>query len=248
MSDHYLTAGSNGYVRPPASDLDDLLLSTDIVASLLQDLVGAAVATFRGQLSAGITLDRGGHPATVASSDARTAQYDEVQYALNQGPCLIAMHAQTIVLVDDLAGDERFDEFRPRALALGLRSSLSLPLTGHGAAVGALNLYSGRAHAFGAAEQQQAQRFADEASRAVKLAMRLVRSVQVSAELQTELASRTVLNQAMGIIMGQYRCDPRTALGVLQSASRNRDLDLDLIAAQVVASAGTGTAGPIAPG
>jgi hypothetical protein len=245
MSDHHPTSGSNGFVRRPASDLEDLLLSTDIVASLLQDLVGAAVATFRGQFSAGITLDRGGRPATVASSDARTAQYDEVQYALNQGPCLIAMHAQTIVLVDDLAGDERFEEFRPRALALGVRSSLSLPLTGQGAAVGALNLYSGRAHAFGAVEQEEAQRFADEASRAVKLAMRLVRSVQISGELQAELASRTALDQAIGVIMGQYRCDARTALGVLRAASRSRNLDLDLIAAQVVASAGW--AEPIPP-
>ena len=42
-------------------------------------------------LSCGITLEPNGRPMTVASTDALAAQVDEVQYGLDQGPCLHAL-------------------------------------------------------------------------------------------------------------------------------------------------------------
>ncbi len=48
-------------------------------------------------LSCGITLEPNGRPMTVASTDALAAQVDEVQYGLDQGPCLHALGTGTQV-------------------------------------------------------------------------------------------------------------------------------------------------------
>lgn len=218
----------------PARELQDLLLSTEDVENFLAQLIGLAVASIGGDISAGVTVERDGHPATVASSDERAAQYDEIQYGHDDGPCLTAMRANKMVLIDDLSQDQRFGSYRQRALALGVRSSLSLPLSGGQHTIGALNLYSRRTHAFGARAQSEAKRFTDEASRALNLAVRLAHHVEISDQLRTALTSRTVIDQTIGIIMGQNRCDADVAFGVLRTASQNRNVKLKVVAAEII--------------
>ncbi|QTE27801.1 GAF and ANTAR domain-containing protein [Pengzhenrongella sicca] len=221
-----------------AGELRDLLLATESVEAFLQQLVGIAVEAIGEDVSAGITVARSGHPATVASSDADAAQFDEVQYGPDQGPCLTAMRANKVVLIQDMASDERFSKYRMRALSLGARSSMSLPLAGGNEAVGALNLYSRAPHTFGPRAQAQAQRFADEASRALSLAVHLVRGVEVTDQLRAALTSRTIIDQAIGIIMGQNRCSADVAFGVLRNASQNRNVKLRTVATEIVTAVG----------
>ena len=217
-----------------ARELQDLLLATDDVEDFLQHVIGLAVTTIGGDISVGVTVSRDGHPATVVSSDERAAQYDEVQYGFDEGPCLTAMRSGTVVLIEDLAEDQRFSRYRPRALALGVRSSLALPLDGGVHGIGALNLYSRHAQAFGPRAQAEAKRFADEVSRALNLAMRIAHHVEISDQLRAALTSRTVIDQTIGIIMGQNRCDADTAFDVLRNASQNRNVKLRIVAAEII--------------
>lgn len=108
--------------------------------------------------------------------------------------------------VDDPATDDRWGSYQMPALGHGVRSSLSLPLRVDHSVIGALNLYATEPGAFGAAEQLASQRFADEAARALGLAVRLAEHAEMSADLRDALASRAVIDQALGIIMGQRRC------------------------------------------
>ena len=235
MSDSYdPKVDPDGEARHPASELQDLVLATENVENFLQRLVEIAAKALGGGISAAVTVSRYGRPATVASSDVYAAQFDEVQYGHNEGPCLTAMRAGKSVLIDDLAADERFSEYRPRALSLGVRSSLSLPLNGGNHAVGALNLYSRRSNAFGPVEKAEATRFASEASRALNLAVRMAHSVEITDQLRAALVSRTVIDQTIGIIMGQNRCDADAAFAVLRAASQNRNIKLRTVAAEII--------------
>ncbi|MGV8968174.1 MAG: GAF and ANTAR domain-containing protein [Cellulomonas sp.] len=220
--------------RHPASELQEALLATAGIEEFLQQLTDVAVVAIGGGISIGITVARDGHPITVSSSDAYAARFDEVQYGHDDGPCLTAMRAHKVVLIDDLATDDRFKPYKPRALELGVRSSMSLPLEGGAHAVGALNLYSRRPHAFGPLEQEKARGFADEASRALTLAVRLAHSSEITDQLRAALTSRTVIDQTIGIIMGQNRCDAETAFGVLRSASQNRNVKLRDVAVEII--------------
>jgi len=238
MFDHYPTVASNGTTRHPASELQELLLATDVLATFLQELADFAVCTIGGDVSASVTVTLDGHPTTAASSDAHAAQYDEVQYSQNEGPGLTAMRIGKVVLINDLAGDERFSQYRPHALALGVRSCLSLPLSGENNAVGALSLYSRRTHGFGPTAQAEAKRFADEASRALTLAIRVAHDVEITEQLVAALSSRTMIDRGVGIIMGHNRCDAHTAFAVLRGASQNRNVTLRVVATGIISAVG----------
>ncbi len=247
VPDYDPTTAANGPPRQSSNELQDLVLATEDVEEFLHQLIGMAVSTIGGEISAGVTVARNGHPATVTSSDAAAARFDEVQYGHDEGPCLTAMRAGKIVLIDDLATDERFGSYRPHALALGVRSSLSLPLDGGANAVGALNLYSRRTHAFGPAEQAEARRFADEASRALTLAVRFAHHIEITDQLKNALTSRAAIDQTIGIIMGQNRCDADTAFALLRTASQNRNVKLRVVAHEIIAAVSNGPPSPVHP-
>ena len=157
-----------------------------------------------------------------------------IQYGQGTGPCLDAMRTGEIVLVEDLAAAERWGEYRVSVLAHGVRSSLSMPLTD--GTPGALNLYTTRLLAFGETEREYAQRFAAEASRALALATWMARQSELTTQLEAALTSRATIDQAIGIIMGQNRCDADRAFDLLRAASQNRNVKLRTVAAEIVAA------------
>ena len=179
-----------------------------------------------------------GRPLTVASTDALAAQVDEVQYGLDQGPCLHALRTGTTVYIQDLASDHRWATYAATALQHGIRSSLSLPLSNSGDTVGAFNLYSLVAGSFGQAATRRAQRFAQNASGALSIAIKLADHVALTDQLRTSLASRAVIDQAIGVLMGQRRISAGDAFAILRTTSQNRNIKLRVFAAQIVEDAG----------
>jgi GAF domain-containing protein len=227
-------------------ELQELLLSSEHIDEFLQQLTAYAANTVGNGMSCGITLRRDGRPTTVASSDDRASKVDEVQYGHDRGPCLSSMRTGEVNLVEDLADDDRWGAYRAGAMANGVRSSLSIPLVVRGMPTGAFNFYAGEAHAFGAEERAQAERFGVEASRVVALAIRMARHAELSENLQAALASRTTIDQALGVVMGQNRCTADEAFQILRAASQNRNVKLRDIAAEII-KAVTGHPSKVAP-
>ena len=104
-----------------------LLLATDNINEFLQQRAHLAAAVLPGDHSCGITMRRDHRPVTVASSDIRASQVDEIQYDHEHGPCLTWLGTGQAVRIDDLATDDRWRGYQMPALAHGIRSSLSLP-------------------------------------------------------------------------------------------------------------------------
>lgn len=84
------------------------LPGTETIQEFLAELAGLAIAAAGEGLSCGITLQPGGRLLTVASTDELAAQVDEVQYGLDQRPCLHALRTGTQVSIPDLASDQRW--------------------------------------------------------------------------------------------------------------------------------------------
>jgi hypothetical protein len=228
-----------------AAELTELVLGTEVIVAFLTELAHRAAAALPGALSCGITVRRDNGPMTIASSDIRAADVDEIQYRHHDGPCLHSLESGHMVVVTDLTRDDRWNSYRTAALGLGIRSSLSLTLNGDGQVRGALNLYSTRPHTFGTQEQLVASWLADEAGRGLTLAVRIADRTEMSDQLQQALATRTVIDQAIGIIMGQNRCDAAEAFAVLRILSKDNTTTLHTVAAEIVArSADTGPKRP----
>ncbi len=229
-------AGESADFGASITELQAVLLGTDSIDGFLRELAVLAARTLGEGLSCGITLQPDGRPLTVASSDTLASQLDELQYGLDQGPCLSSLRTGEQVRIDDLSADQRWQEYAGRALAHGVRSSLSLPLFVADRSVGALNLYSTQPHFFGDAETRLAGRFTRDAAVAVGIAARLAAQAVLTDQLRASLASRSVIDQALGVIMTRQRCTATEAFAILRTASQNRNLKVRQIAEQIVTS------------
>ena len=56
----------------------------------------------------------------------------------------------------------------------------------------------------------------------------------LAAQLEQALQSRTVIDQAIGIIMAESRCDADQAFATLTRASNNRNIKLRDLASEIV--------------
>ncbi len=215
-------------------ELQTLLITTSELDAFLTELAVLAVAVIAPITSCGITLRRGGQPMTVTSSDPLAAGLDELQYGRGVGPCLQALHTGEIVTVTDLAAEQRWEDYPAHALRCGVSASLSVPLVAAGESVGAMNLYAVAAHEFTAAEIAQAQAFAAQASGALTLAQRHETQLRVNTQLEKALASRSVIDQAMGVLMGTRLISATQAFDSLRAQSQHRNVKLHTVAVELV--------------
>jgi GAF domain-containing protein len=239
------TSSPGGRDPTGLAELQGLLLSTTTLEDFLTQLVHLAVDAVGRRSSAGVTLRPDGRLYTVVNSDALAAEVDEVQYGRGQGPCLQAMATGQVYYVADLSADGRWPGFATRAVPLGVAATLSMPLVEpDGTVVGALNLYSPDRDPYDGATRERLLGFAEGAAGAVALALRIARQAKTTQDLRDALESRAVIDQALGILMAQQRCDVPTAFDILRQASHNRNVKLRQVAAHIVAAVSGGPPTP----
>ena len=117
-----------------------------------------------------------------------------------------------------------------------MRSSLSLPLAVGGRTVGALNLYSTTPNTFGCDAVDRGQAFARQASAALTIVLRNADRTVLEHQLREALAARAVIDQAVGIIMGQRRVDAAAAFAVLREISQARNRKVREVAGDLIRS------------
>ncbi|HSP39005.1 MAG TPA: GAF and ANTAR domain-containing protein [Frankiaceae bacterium] len=219
-------------------ELQELLSETETFSGFLADLTDVAKRSFREEVYCSITLLRDGRRETAASSDDLATLADEAQYSEQTGPCLTALDEGTEVLIDDLRTETRFGSYSEKAVALGLRSVVALPMPGPDRPVGALNLYSPTVGAFSDATLTRARMLAAAASGAVGVARRITEQAQLNEDLKAAMASRRVIDQALGITMAREGCNADTAFGLLRRSSQNEHKKLREVAFELVTRTG----------
>ncbi|MBP2335892.1 GAF and ANTAR domain-containing protein [Saccharothrix coeruleofusca] len=186
----------------------------------LDEIVRGAVGTIPGAWQAGIITVTGRREVdTVSMTGDVVGEVDQIQYDTGQGPCLEALYAHKIVNVPDLAHETRWPEFADRAHRLGVSSMLSLQLFVRDDDLGALNLYSPDAHAFGEEAEHVGSLFAGHA--AVALANARQRDNLVQA-----VQTRDLIGQAKGILMERHKITGDQAFTVLMRTSQRTNVKL----------------------
>lgn len=209
----------------------------------LQRLVEITPEFFGACDHVGVSLVERDTITTPVASDEQLRRLDEEHYALGEGPCYEAIREHATIVVDDLASDPRWPGWgRAMEQALGIRSSLSFRLfTRPDRTWGALNVYSHTPGAF--TDDDVANGHVIAAMSAVVLA-RSINDEQLAAAVET----RTVIGQAVGIVMERYGLDESTAFGVLRRLSSHSNVKLRDVAGQVVATRELpGRQDPVAP-
>lgn len=211
-----------------------LLVEAPEIDAVMEKMVGLAAEVVTPAVACGLTVRRDGRPFTAAMTSELAARIDEIQYGSDEGPCLDALRHGLVVQVDDLTKEARWDSYRPHAVAHGVRSSLSLPLTVEGETLAALNLYSVAPAVFGGPHRESAVAFTDRSAAALTVSLRQVRYARVQHQLAEAMVSSSVIDQAIGILMAQQRCTATAAFDILRTASQHRNRKLREIAAELV--------------
>jgi GAF domain-containing protein len=215
--------------------LQTLLLSTADVTDFLHQLAVLSTQVVAESLSCGITMRYDANMLTVASSDERAERLDETQYRNRSGPCLESLDTGELVLSPDCRNEQRWPAYIAMAVREGLRCSMSLPLAAVGTTFGAINVYGfDKPHLFGDTEQRQLQLFAAQASGALQLATRQHKDAALLSQLEEALNSRTVIDQAIGILIARHQLTGAEAFDLLRRQSQNskrklRDIATDLV-------------------
>jgi GAF domain-containing protein len=195
-------------------------------------VLGFATRAVPGAGWSGITLLREGRrPTGVVSVGEVGAEVDALQHELREGPCIDAAARDDVVVVTDLAGDERYPRFGPRCVQeTGVRSILAVrTLLDDGERRAALNLYAERPDAFSPTDVAVAVMFAPFVGMAVQAQVH----AQEAAHLQLALESSRQIGSAVGILMANDRLTADAAFSALVQASRTLNRKLRDIADEV---------------
>lgn len=188
-----------------------------------------ALTNIEGCDHAGISLVRRPHSiTTLAATDDTVRTSDRLQLEYGEGPCLDAVWAHRTVHSRRLADDARWPRWGPRlADVTPARSAFCVRLFTTEDTLGALNMFSSVEDGFDETDRDEG----------LALAAHVAIAVAAAQEIQSlgvAMDSRSVIGQAMGIIMERYQLQPDLAFSVLTRLSQHsqvrvRDLALEIV-------------------
>ncbi|MBJ7287941.1 GAF and ANTAR domain-containing protein [Williamsia sp.] len=221
------------------SDLAGLVADSHDLPGLLAEVAAFAVQAIPGADGAGVTLLRVNRSdnmvETLAASSPFVEEIDHIQYVtLQEGPCITAALERRTVRSGSLGGEKMWPRFGPRVGRLGVHSALSLPLLLPGKVVGAINVYARQKDAFDEQAAQLGELFAKPAAVAVHNAQILAQAMALTEQLQTALASRPTIDQAIGLLRGRTGLSAEEAFDHLRTISRTEHRKLADVAQRIV--------------
>jgi diguanylate cyclase (GGDEF)-like protein len=155
----------------PTDDLAEVLsafarnMATDFPIQGILDHLVHRIVEILPVTGAGVTLiSPGVEPRFIAASNDAALSFERLQSELAEGPCLTAYHDGAAVSIPDLAREQRFPSFAPKALAAGLAAVFTFPLNHEEVRLGALDLYRDTPGPLSAACMSAAQTLADVAA------------------------------------------------------------------------------------
>lgn len=229
-------------VATALADLAEMVSDVDDLQDVLAQVAGFALAAIPGADGTGVTLVRSTERASTVLNWSVTSDFvreiDHLQYEVcGEGPCLTAMQTQRALVSGSLGSDIRWPRFGGRVARLSVHSALALPLQVRGTVVGAINVYARDRDAFSEHAVSLGERFAGPAAVTVHNTRRLHAARDHAAHLQTALGSRTVIDQAIGIIRSRSGGTEQEAFDRLRQISQAENVKLSLIAQRLVEEA-----------
>ncbi|WAC93691.1 GAF and ANTAR domain-containing protein [Mycobacterium sp. Aquia_213] len=221
------------------SGLAAIVVDASTLDESLTQIAEFAAHAIPGADGAGVTV---AHPSAVplrAQSWAVTAEFvrkvDTLQYERHgEGPCVSSMHTARPCVSGSMSDDPRWPRLGSAVVRLGVNSALSLPLLLRERVIGVINAYAYTLDAFAEHAVAIGTKFAGPAAVTVHNARLLMAAQQRAEQLQRALGSRSVIDQAVGIIRGRSGASEEEAFDRLIKISQEENVKLHLVAERLV--------------
>jgi GAF domain-containing protein len=194
----------------------------------VQRVVELAQQSIPGCDFAGFTLTHKDHLETAAATGPVIARLDQAQHDLGEGPCLAAARNEETYLIRDTLDEPRWPRWAAAAAEVGIRSVLSVQLTGPEHLHAAMNLYSTTVDAYDEDAIVTAQIYATHAGNAIA-------ATNQSDQLQTALRTRHLIGLAQGMLMMRYSLTEEQAFRFLARNSQDTNTKLRDVATKLIA-------------
>jgi transcriptional regulator with GAF, ATPase, and Fis domain len=221
-------------LRESLAGLSRLAADRLLLEDLLTQVATYAVQAIPGADGAGLTLLEEDRADTIVATAPFVTEVDDIQYGMEQGPCISAAREGQTVMSGSLGGDPRWPRFGGRVARLGVHSVVSLPLITPDGVVGAMNVYAHDKNVFDDRAAELGEIFAAPAAVAVQNAQILAQTQRLAVRLQAALETRGVIDQAVGILRSRSGGTPAEALDRLRTLSQHEHHHLSIIAQQIV--------------
>ncbi len=212
----------------------DLVTGAETDLDSVQRLADAAAAALSGPagMDCAATLHRAGTPPVTAGSTGMAESLASSEERYGDGPMMQADAGPVQVAAD--GSSQRWDAYRRRLVASGYGAALAVPLELGTRTSCTLVFLGPEGFDFTPDLVSEATWFAGVASQSMQLALE-VRSIRSAGDnLKTMLESRTSIDVACGVIMGQTRCSYTEAFSKLAGVSRQRNLKVRTAAENIL--------------
>ncbi|CEA06782.1 ANTAR domain protein [Arthrobacter saudimassiliensis] len=220
---------------PLATTLNELVCGARSLDEMTRGLAHEMARALPQQLTGCTVSLHSGRRLLTCGSDAALRSLEDLQHRVAEGPATDALTAGKAVWVPDLETETRWPEFTAAARNAGIRAVASSPVqleTQQGRACLTL-LFAQPLQPEHGPEQLDAA--IHQAVGAVRLYARIHTLQAQASDMRSAMASRTAIDLAIGIIMGQNQCTQAEAFHILRTASSRRNEKLRDIAARMVA-------------
>lgn len=215
--------------------LADTLVADFDVVDFLGMLTGQVVDLV-DVAAAGVILRGGQDRLQVAATSSHRAELLELfAVQTDDGPCVDCVRTGEPVSSPDLqASALRWPRFAAAARECGFRSAHALPMRLRDDVLGGLTLLGTEPRGVGADDLALAQALADVATIGILQQRTIEHGDQLSAQLQTALNSRVLIEQAKGVLAEHGGMSMDEAFGHLRGYARGHHRRLTELAAEVV--------------
>ncbi|MFE4578930.1 GAF and ANTAR domain-containing protein [Streptomyces chartreusis] len=206
------------------------LLAQESVDATLQRITASATELVDGCDAAGILVLHDTKVETLAATHSLVTESDLRQQRLGEGPCFDAAHSargERVFRITDLTAEEqRWPAFAPQAHALGVGSMMGFLRFTEGEELGALNFYSRKPGEFTAISELFGLLLASHAAVAFSAA-------RTHAQMERAVATRHVIGEAMGILMGSRALSEDQAFDVMRRYWQEKNIKLREVARRI---------------
>ncbi|OIJ68483.1 antitermination regulator [Streptomyces mangrovisoli] len=208
------------------------LLAQDSVDATLERITASATELVTGCDAAGILVLHGTRVESLAPTHQLVVDSDRLQERLGEGPCFDAARSSLgdrVFRIADVTDEQpRWPAYAPEAKALGIGSMMGFLLFTDDEDLGALNLYSREPGAFTEDSETAGWLLASHAAVAFSAA-------RTHAQMEHAVATRHLIGEAMGILMGARHLTEEQAFDVLRRYSQQNNIKLREVARRICA-------------
>ncbi|WP_081733533.1 GAF and ANTAR domain-containing protein [Paenarthrobacter nicotinovorans] len=219
--------------------LQDMVLDSPDVGEFLCNFSALAASRFSTpatKVRCGVTVVRRKRGVVAASSEERAKRLDTLQNSIGDGPCLTALRERTVMYVPDTSAETRWPQYMEAVREEGTGSILAVALELAGEAEAVMNLYCDATEGFSEPRILAAGAFAEHGAVSLRLALRIAHLKHARDDLASAMQYRTVIDNAVGIVMAQNHCSRESAFRVIAETSSHRNIKIHDVAAVIVAS------------